>query len=397
MLLAQAIQQDLSVRRIGDDTDLQELAHPWNILAGDSPFRRFEWLEAWWRCYREPGMELFVAAVHDLEGELIGLAPWYVRSTALRGRVVSFLGSGQVCSDYLTVLAAPDHEAAVAGKLADWLAGEAREAWDLIELDGVEREDPMVARLLEEFAARGHLVHRRERIGAWRLELPGDWESYTAALSKSRRSGVRKLEKRYFQTGRAVLRTAEDGQDVARGLQILRELHQKRRKSLGDPGCFASQRFSDFLHLVAPRLHALGRLRLRWIELDGQPVATEFDVLSGETAYYYQSGMDPDAAQHKPGWLMQMSALRQAIEAGLGRFDFLRGDEPYKSSWGAERIGLDEIRIVARRRSACIRHRVWAAGVRARQWRNRAIASVKQRRTHEAPPSGLPVEAGEDS
>jgi CelD/BcsL family acetyltransferase involved in cellulose biosynthesis len=27
--------------------------------------------------------------------------------------------------------------------------------------------------------------------------------------------------------------------------------------------------------------------------------------------------------------------LRQAIEAGKRRFDFLRGDEPYKYEWGA--------------------------------------------------------------
>ena len=107
----------------------------------------------------------------------------------------------------------------------------------------------------------------------------------------------------------AVLRTAESVQDVERGLEILHELHQKRRESLGDPGCFASPRFANFLALAATRFQQLGRLRLQWIELDGRPAAAEFDLSSADAVYHYQSGMDPDAAQDKPGWLMQISRL----------------------------------------------------------------------------------------
>lgn len=368
MLIAKPAQQDLIVQRIGDAGELQELQRDWNRLADDVPFRRFEWLEAWWRCYWQPGMELFVLTLRDPAGELVGLAPWYARRSALWGRVLSFLGSGPVCSDYLSVLAAPDHEAAVAGALADWLAGEARHAWDLIELDGIEREDPVMQRLLAELASRGHEIHERERIGAWRLELPDDWKTYVSQLSKSRRGGVRTLQRRYFDTGRAVLRTAETVQEVDRGLEILHELHQKRRESLGDPGCFASPRFANFLALAATRFHQLGRLRLRWIELDGRPAAAEFDLSSANAIYHYQSGMEPDAARDKPGWLMQISALRDAIDQGFRAFDFLRGDEPYKSWWRAKRRPLAEIRVVGRSPTARLRHRLWTAGASLKAW-----------------------------
>jgi CelD/BcsL family acetyltransferase involved in cellulose biosynthesis len=379
MLTAQPAQLDLTIQRIGDAGELQSLQRDWNRLAGDVPFRRFEWLEAWWRCYWQPGMELFVLALRDPAGELVALAPWYARRSALWGRVLSFLGSGQVCSDYLTVLAAPEYEAATGCALADWLAGDARRAWDLIELDGMEPEDPVLQRLVAELALRGHVVHQRERIGAWRLELPGDWKSYESRLSKSRRGGVRTLEKRYFQTGRAVLRTADTAEAVERGLKILHELHQKRRKSLGDPGCFASPRFANFLALAATRFHQLGRLRLQWIELDGRPAAAEFDLSSADTVYHYQSGMDPDAAQDKPGWLMQISALREAIDQGFRAFDFLRGDEPYKSWWRAERRPLAEIRVVGRSATARLRHRVWTAAACLKAWQRRAKERLRRK------------------
>ncbi|HUY90590.1 MAG TPA: GNAT family N-acetyltransferase [Pirellulales bacterium] len=381
MLATQPTLEDLTANRLSTAAGIEDIAAAWNELAGDVPFRRYEWLEAWWRHYERAGWELFVLAVRDAEGALVALAPWYRHRTLISGRTIAFLGSGEVCSDYLTVLAAPELAELVAVRLADWLTCEGRDEWDTIELDGIERQDPVVGGLIQALEARGCLAHRRQRIGAWRLELPGDWKSYTSRLSKSRRGGVRTVEKRYFETGRARVRSAECAAEVERGLAILHDLHQRRRKSLGDSGCFASPRFAGFLAEVARRFHALGRLRLQWIELDGRPVAAEFDLSSSAAVYHYQSGIDPDAMPDKPGWLMQISALKKAIEEGFQAFDFLRGDEPYKSWWRAERRPLFEVRLVAPRVSARLRHGVWAAGVRGKAWLRGFSEWVKQRRS----------------
>jgi CelD/BcsL family acetyltransferase involved in cellulose biosynthesis len=278
------------------------------------------------------------------------------------------------------VFCAPDCEQVVAEKLAGWLAAEGASEWDLIALDGIEREDVVVERLVAALAAHGRATHCRERIGAWRVELPGDWKSYLSRLSKSRRGGVRTLEKRHFESGRAQVHCAESAEDMQRGLAILHELHQKRRKSLGDPGCFASPQFASFLELVAARFQELGQLRLQWIELDGRPVATAFDLSSADSVFHYQSGMDPDAAQDRPGSLMQISQLRQAIDEGFRWFDFLRGDEPYKSWWRAERRPLAEIRVVGQSPAARWRHRLWTAGVHYKAWQRQAAAWLRQRR-----------------
>lgn len=372
---------ELSASLCSTATGIEELAEAWNRLAGDVPFRRYEWLSAWWRHYEQPGLQLFVVVVRDAEGAVVALAPLYRRRTPLSGRTLAFLGSGEVCSDYLTLLVAPELAELTAERIADWLTGAGRDAWDAIELDGVEPQDAAVGALVKALAARGCLVHRRQRIGAWRLELPGDWKSYTARLSKSRRGGVRTVEKRYFETGRAVVHSAESAADVQRGLAILRDLHQRRRKSLGEPGCFASPRFAGFLAEVARRFHAVGRLRLQWIELDGRPVAAGFDLSSPDAVYHYQAGIDPDAIEDRPGWLMQISALKQAIEEGFQAFDFLRGDEPYKSWWRAERRPLVEVRLAAPRLSARLRLGAWAAAARGKAWLRGCSDWLKQRRT----------------
>ncbi|HUY32418.1 MAG TPA: GNAT family N-acetyltransferase [Pirellulales bacterium] len=368
MLLTHTAVDPLRVEPLTSSIALADLAGPWNALAGDVTFRRWEWLEAWWRHYRRPGMDLFVLAVRDADGEWVGLAPWYIDRSIRAGRVVRFLGSGEVCSDYLSLLTAPGRGAAVARRVAHWLAEEGAGDWDLIELDGAAANDETLGSLADSLTAQGHTPHRRERPGTWRVELPGGWAAYTRRLSKSRKGGVRTLEIRYFDTGRAVRKSVESEEELPRGLAVLRDLHQRRRASLGDRGCFASPRFDGFLTEVARRFLALGELRLHWVELDGRPVAAQIDFVSGDTYYNYQSGIAPDAMADKPGWLIQMASLKDAIDEGLPAYDFLRGDEPYKASWRAERHALMELRIVGRRPAARLRHRAWLAGARVKRW-----------------------------
>ena len=47
----------LRVARIGEGK-LVRLRDAWNTLAGDVPFRKFEWNDTWWRHYRQPNAEL---------------------------------------------------------------------------------------------------------------------------------------------------------------------------------------------------------------------------------------------------------------------------------------------------------------------------------------------------
>ncbi len=111
-----------------------------------------------------------------------------------------------------------------------------------------------------------------------------------------------------------------------------------------------------------------GQLRMVWTELAGRPIAAEYDFTGGSAVYYYQTGIEPTAQAVSPGWLGMIGSLKLAIEQGYRRFDFLRGDEPYKASWGAAPEALREIRIVGRRPAAQLRHAMWLAQTNLRGW-----------------------------
>jgi CelD/BcsL family acetyltransferase involved in cellulose biosynthesis len=315
--------------------------------------------------------EPLVLSVRDERGRLVGLAPWRLTRSRLRGRVISFLGSGEVCSDYLSLLAAPEHRQAVARTIADWLSGPAADRWDLLQFDGVEASDPAMLALVDALRKRGHAVESRQPCSAWRLELPGSWDKYLECLSRSRRDKVRQLTRKYLDKNVCVPKLAETESQMEFGWRVLCDLHQRRRQSLGEPGCFASPQFAAFQEEVAHALFAAGNLRLHWIEYEGKPVAAEYGITGGSVIYAYQCGLDPDYAKLKAGWINTIASLRLAIDQGFRSYDWLRGDEPYKASWRATPRPLASVTVAGRHLGARMRHKLLTAGELARDWMNR--------------------------
>ncbi len=373
----------------------------WDRLAHAVPFRSWAWLSTWWRHYavgtdprRQP--RLFVLGVFDHASHLVAIAPWYLQPTASQGCSLRFLGSGQVCSDYLTVLCERSREDEVAATLAEWLchAGTARgnpstpdecNRWDLFHCTGVDHQDPMVGTLLDHMAQHGCTVHRRPGPNCWRIELPTGWDEYLARLSSSHRRQLRRAERLFLHTGRAVFHSVQQHTQLADAQQILVDLHQRRRQQLHEPGCFSSKLFEAFHRDVMPQLLSAGQLQLHWLDFDGHPAAVEYHLVGGGVVYAYQCGIAPDLSKVSPGEVIHLLTVRNAIQSGYRAYDFLRGDEPYKAHWRAcPRPSLD-VRVVPPRTSAQLRLGVWRAGSRAKQWLKTGLRLVTS--SHEERPS----------
>jgi len=367
----------MQVVRFTNWTELAPYAAVWDRLAGDVPFRGWTWLSHWWRHHGtdDARRRLAVLCAFDDSGVPAGILPLYLDHSALYGRVLRLLGTGKVCSDYLGVLCRKADESAVVESLADYLIerfstdGPEASPWDLIPLDGIDAGDSGVAALAERMAASRCTVHRRAGLNCWRIDLPANWDAYHASLSRNNRRDMRRIERDLLNTGRAKLRSVEKADELPWAMNLLIELHQRRRGMLGDAGCFADVRFLNFFRDVVPDLYARGQVRFDWLEWDGRPIAVEYQLENKGIIYAYQTGIDPDSMELKPGKLLTILILHRAIEQGCRAFDFLRGDEPYK----AQPRPSVELRIVPRRGVARLRHHAWLAGSNVKRWikRNR--------------------------
>jgi CelD/BcsL family acetyltransferase involved in cellulose biosynthesis len=58
-----------------------------------------------------------------------------------------------------------------------------------------------------------------------------------------------------------------------------------------------------------------------------------YGILHRDSFIYFQSGYDPAWRNRSVGLVLVGETFRDAIDAGLTEYDFLRGTESYKSDW----------------------------------------------------------------
>jgi CelD/BcsL family acetyltransferase involved in cellulose biosynthesis len=349
------------VRSYDNFADLEPWRPQWDALADDCVFRSWNWLAAWWRHYGGGSRQLrVIAAFVGGEGvapALAGALPCYVESSWARGRVVRLLGDGEACSDHAGLLAAPAHATAAAAAVADHLA--LADDWDLVELTAVDDDDAPTLQLHAALGERGCIVVRTQGDPTWAIDLPATWDEFLALQSKSHRKQLRQAERRVLDAGDARWRLVDSTADFDEAWTTLVDLHQRRRRSLDEPGCFASPTWAAFHRDVARRLLEAGQLRLSTLWLGRKPAAAEYHFAGRKTTFAYQGGVDPERLADEPGRLSTIRAIQQAIAEGHARFDLLRGDEPYKAHWRAVPRGAWELLAVPPRGWPQVRHSAW--------------------------------------
>lgn len=371
----------LETRLITTSTELAALQTPWNILAVGRPMCSWNWLATWWKLYgNSDGRELHVLAVYDNaendEGMLVGIAPWYIERTKVGGNVIQPLGSGQVCTDHLSLICRPDYVGTVATTIANYLTDNDDE-WDRLELLSIDDGDEAMGLLVAELEARDGLVTCQRAGNCWVVDLPQTWDEYLASLSRSHRRQLRKCYDEKVDSGRSRWHLVTKPSELEEAWQILIDLHQRRRNGLGEAGCFASPEFTRFHRDVINQLLAVGQLRMSWIELDGTPFTAEYHFNSPDTVYTYQSGMDASRLDESPGRLAYLLTAKRAIEEGYTHLDFLRGDEPYKAHFRAEAKPTFDYHVFPNRPLARLRGQVMSAAMTVKDWVKQGARSAK--------------------
>ncbi len=352
----------------------------WNELAGTRVFHRWEWMFSWWEAFQGLG-QLAILVVTDESDRWLGVAPWYKSFSTSRGRVVQNLASGTACSDYVSLAIRPGYEDAVLDRMVEVMSGSSADSHplndvDLFEFDGHDGDDPLMVQL-GQCLDRQLLHHESCEIGAtWRAPLSDSWEAFEKRLHKSFRRKTKKASRRLqdsdFSTVIAVTPDA-----IRNTWQTFVDLHQMRRTSLGEPGCFADKRFESFLLNATLRLAEAGLAQINLVKFQGKPLTANLEFIAGDSVCMYQTGLDPTYLSLEPGHVNFTLAIQNSIERNFAWFDFLRGDEPYKSRWNAERVPLHRTSIVPRRWKSVVRHGIWAAGRNVKDWTKNVIGPIK--------------------
>ncbi len=318
----------LKVDAVTDPADLLSIESEWSLLCGDCPtgtvFQTPEWLIPWWNHLGGTGLNLLIIRERS---RLVGLAPFFIWKPATGGRQLLFIGTG--ISDYMDILVAPGFEKAGVEALIGHLIRHAHR-YDSCRLNELRPESPLLwPKFPENMAA-----FSSESGVCPVLDLPESVGDFHFKLPPRLRRTIRGFQKKPEYTG-AKIEEAHSG-NLEEILERLFTLHRLEWESRKAEGMLSSRRIQAFHKETASIMLSRGRLRLYGLRINGRVEAALYAFHYKNRVYAYLGGFNPKLANVSPGSILIAHAIEQAIDLGAAEFDFLRGGERYKYSWGAK-------------------------------------------------------------
>jgi CelD/BcsL family acetyltransferase involved in cellulose biosynthesis len=328
----------LTLRRITKTQDFALLQPDWEKLTQE-PMQSFAWNFSWWQHLGgDANLHLYCL---EREGELIAIAPLY-RDRWLSQNRLRFLASGDACTDYVQLIGDPKWHHEFARLIVDDLA--MTNLFSVIELEGVT--ESYVADEWNRKLRENHWSYAKEIEQSWVLDLPSDWNEFVTSCSKSLKRKIRAAQKR-LDSGQCRVESTRDGLDKESAIATLIELHQMRFVDKGEPGVFSDIGFTNFFTQAVSKLISRGQAEILVAYADQKPFGAHILLHAADGPQYYQGGIDVEQMKLEPGHLLFTFAIQRAIAEGKSRYDFLRGNEPYKQFWGASAKPLWTVRYVA--------------------------------------------------
>lgn len=292
-------------------------------------FLTWEWQSTWWTAYH-PG-DLWVLAVRNEVGQLVGLAPWFIEQRAKTGRTIRSVGCVDV-TDYLEVIVHRDYEAAIFETLATYL-DENQSCYDFIDLCNIPEGSPVLKFFPQLLRERGLSVEIKPQEICPVIELPTEWDAYLESLDKKQRHEIRRKLRRSEELGASWYMVGPEhdlNAEMDIFLRLMASASEEKAEFLDDP-----HNMTFFKQLVRPLMEQ-GWLQLAFLTIEGRHAATYLNFLYNNEVQIYNSGLDVEAATGLSAGIVLLARLIQyAIEHGYQYFDFLRGDQEYKFRMGA--------------------------------------------------------------
>jgi len=314
----------------------ETLKPEWNTLlhrsTSDCIFSTWEWQSTWWEAYHS-GL-LWVITCREDNGQLIGIAPWFVQTTSEGERVIRSIGCVDV-TDYVDVIAEPERLSDVLEAFAAHLV-EQRTLFDRINLCNIPEKSPTLQvfpDILRQFGLDAELVFQEV---CPVIELPDEWEKYLEALDKKQRHEIRrKIRRAEAEAGQLEWYIVGSNHELAHELECFLSLmassHPEKATFLRNPQNLA------FFRKITPLAYEKGWLQLAFLVINGENSAAYLNFDYNGCILVYNSGLLPEYNAHlSPGNVLLAYLIENAIINRRTVFDFLRGNEVYKYRMGAK-------------------------------------------------------------
>lgn len=307
------------------------LEDEWNTLferhlARQNPFQSFAWCQNWSRIFVDGKTRRLHILTVRIEGRLVLIWPM-VRERSNGLVCLRFLGTP--LTQYGDVLMDPETPASVLA--ASWAHLKETAGVDLIEFYKV-REDAAIAPLLRAVPA---ILTQRD--SAPFVDMSG-WETYDAyaatAFSKKRRANLRRVRRRFEETGPLRLETSRGGPHGAQLVDAIFDLKLDwlRKKALPSR-TLADPRTRVFFRNAALEPAPSMGLRIVALWSGEELIGGEISFAAGTRLCVHIIAHSTKYERWSPGQLTTAISLEHNAGEGVSCYDFLAPDAPFKADW----------------------------------------------------------------
>jgi len=289
------------------------------------------WMRVWWSVFHN-GAASLLSAVRD-KNKIIGIAPLMVQ-----GEEARFIGDTDVC-DYQDFIVAPGREQEFFEVLINHLR---QEGISRLDLNAIRAD----SKLLGEFARlAGNLkceISCDPEDVTFELDLPATWDEYLAKLTGKQRHEVRRKLRRLHEAAEVNYRVVDGFEEVMDEMETFLALFGLSRS---DKAAFMTGQMATYFRSLAETMARENLLKLYFLDLDGTPAAAVMCFDHNSTVYLYNNGYDGRFSSLSVGLLSKVLNIKESIQRGKKRYDFLKGTEEYKHRLGGKPVPLYRCRV----------------------------------------------------
>lgn len=296
--------------------EIESIKPEWQELLGSLEKSPPFWHPSWvlnWVDQNALSSSLFFL-VFRMENKLIGLLPLYTES-------VFGVCKLRYCSDTLY----PDPLGLIA------LETYHEDCYSLLFIKLLERADWDIMTLPWFYKHEASLIQGEMSITTKQpyLELPDSIEDYLSGFKKKKRYNLKRLVKNFFSDG-GEFSIASNNTEKKEYLKSLFSIHEDRASERGIESTFTGGKLFELHNSLLDKLESAELYRLK---MNGETIAILYGFKTKTTFYYYQIAHLPKYGDLSPGVVVLFKTMEYLISRDVKEFNFLQGDEAYKSYW----------------------------------------------------------------
>jgi len=325
--------------------EFKALKEDWNRLVGESinphPFILWEWMFTWWEVYHQASKDKLTILTLYHDGELVALAPFYIKSVSPFVKSLKLIGEGENEADaavtaYPDIIVKEQFRKQSISAFSEILNGTSQltlnfnfASFNLVHENSILEE-------LGQCLTDRYVTLKNHSENQFVINLPEDEDQYLQGLSKSTRKQFRMKLNRIKKAGNVEITSVDD---LKSGLETLEGLHRARWNDSAGRNIFDSHYFKRFHYKLCERFKNQNIMQIRVMNHAEKPIVAAYNLNYKNTCYSYLGGFkSSDDKRFSPMFLFDMLEIKNFIKHHFKRYDLLvsEAQNNYKTKFGSD-------------------------------------------------------------